>query len=501
MPSYGPLATRALMSNLPIIGDGPLGAKDVERNESDMKTLIISDLHLGNGGPYDVFEGRETLPALLDHLAVEPLHVLVNGDGVDFLMNEDPLELDEQRAVEQAKAIAANPATATVLRAFGRVLARGGEVTIRLGNHDVELAFVAVQNVFRAALEQPQNVAAKLTFVHGDAPEVMIVGGARILVTHGEQDDRWNKVDYEKLRKGDKRYTYAPGSVLVKKILNPGTNVHGMRFLSLLKPDFQGAALSALAVDPSVAKQLFKGATMGMLAQLFARKGMINTFGDEEGAAVFQGGEAPQTDEWGFSENDVEERLAGAQLSDEEREVMESLVNPSAIVDFGTDDEGLIDRASMKIGKAALSLYGQLQRKLTGSEGDTYFALDPMPDEWTEAKRLSGKFNAQAVVIGHTHAARWREQDGLVYANTGTWIGLMQLPSSKANDEEWGDYLNELRSNKELAADKQKRAKILTRFTAVVIDADPRGGAAMSLVEWDGKTMTTLGQTHVAAKN
>ncbi len=463
-----------------------------------MKTLIISDLHLGNGGPWDVFRGQESLPALLDSLSGEPLHVLVNGDGVDFLMNEDPLELDETRAAQQARAIAGHPGSSAVLRAFGRVLARGGQVTIRLGNHDVELAFPAVQNVFRDALGQPRDIAEKLVFASGDAPAILSVGGARILVTHGEQDDRWNKVDYEKLRRGDKGYAYAPGSVLVKKILNPGTSRHGMQFLSLLKPDFQGAALSALAVDPTAAKQLFKGTTITMLAQLFARKGMAATFAEEE-AAVFQGGPPPETDPSGFSEGDTEERLANANLTDEEREAMESLLNPNAIVDFGSDDEGLIGKAAVKIGKAALSLYARLQRSMTGTEGDTYFALEPTPDEWTEAQRLSKKFGAQAVVIGHTHAARWKNDGKLVYANTGTWIGLMQLPRSDASDLEWVEYLDELRRNKGLDSAHQKLARILTRFTAVMVEADPDGGAAMSLVEWKNAQLHTLGQTRLSA--
>lgn len=463
-----------------------------------MKTLIISDLHLGNGGPYDVFEGREELPALLDQLSAEPLRVVVNGDGVDFLMNDDPLELDEQLAVAQAQAITMNPTTATVFQAFGRVLARGGEVTIRLGNHDIELAFTAVQKVFREALGQPESISTRLTFVLGDVPEVMSIGGARILVTHGEQEDRWNKVDYEKLRNGNKRYRYAPGSVLVKKILNPGTKQQGMRFLSLLKPDFQGAALSALAVDPSVAKQLLKSTTATMLMQLFARRGMAATFAEEE-PAIFQGGAAPETDESGFSEIDSEERLGSANLSDEEREVFETLLNPSAIVDFSTDDESVIARASAKIGKVALSLYGRMQRTLTGTEGDSYFSLEPMADEWAEAERLQKKFAVQAVIFGHTHAARWRKHENLVYANTGTWIGLMQLPASTAPDEEWTHYLDELRRNKELHEHKQQRARILKRFTAVIVDADPEGGAAMSLIEWIDSTIKTLASTRVAA--
>lgn len=469
-----------------------------------MKTLIISDLHLGNGGPYDVFEGQKALPALLDHLGTSPLRVLVNGDGVDFLMNEDPLELDEARAVTQAAKIAQNPGSAAVFQAFGRVLARGGEVTIRLGNHDVELAFAAVQSVFREALQQPPPVAEKLVFAYGDAPEILAVGGARVLVTHGEQDDRWNKVDYEKLRAGDRDYTYGPGSVLVKKILNPGTADHGMRFLSLLKPDFQGAALSALAVDPAVAKQIFKGATLGMLAQLFQRKQMGATFAPDgslppEASLYGEAGSAPPaTDEAGFSEADTDRRLDLAKLDDAECEAMESLLDGTLGVSFGdAEDDGLLGRAAVKIGKASLALYGKLQRKLAGSEGDTYFALDPMPDEWTEARRLADKFKAGAVVIGHTHAARWKEEAGLVYANTGTWIGLMQLPRSDANDAEWAEYLGELRANKGLDPAKQKLARILTRFTAVIVEADAGGGAAMSLVEWDGAAMTTLGQTRI----
>jgi metallophosphoesterase superfamily enzyme len=77
-----------------------------------MRTLIVSDLHLGNGGDYDVFAGGVELPALLDRIAAEPTRVIVNGDGMDFLMNEDPLELHPAIAANQARAIAAAPASA-----------------------------------------------------------------------------------------------------------------------------------------------------------------------------------------------------------------------------------------------------------------------------------------------------------------------------------------------------------------------------------------------------
>ncbi|WP_437721666.1 hypothetical protein [Sorangium sp. So ce861] len=102
-----------------------------------MRALIISDLHLGNGGDYDAFAGEQELPALLDRFASPPTRIIVNGDGIDFVMNEDELALDVPRAVAQARSCAESRATRAVFAALGRVLAAGGEVVIRLGNHAV----------------------------------------------------------------------------------------------------------------------------------------------------------------------------------------------------------------------------------------------------------------------------------------------------------------------------------------------------------------------------
>ncbi|HLM74128.1 MAG TPA: metallophosphoesterase, partial [Polyangiaceae bacterium] len=186
-----------------------------------MRTLVISDLHLGNGGPYDSFAGEEALPDFIDRYAKEPTLILVNGDAVDFLMNEEPLELDVDRAAAQVRAIAAYRGSAAVLESFGRALAAGCEVIFRLGNHDVELALPEVQEVLRAAVKQPPEIAAKLQFELGDQPAIIEVGGARVLVTHGEHNDPWNRVDnYKDLLAKSKGFRFAPGSELVKKLLN-----------------------------------------------------------------------------------------------------------------------------------------------------------------------------------------------------------------------------------------------------------------------------------------
>lgn len=441
-----------------------------------MRTLIVSDLHLGNGGPYDVFEGGTALPALLDHLADDRLHVIVNGDSVDFLMNDDPLELDVSRAIDQARAIATFPASAAVFQAFGRVLAKGGAITIRMGNHDVELFEPRVQAVFRDALGQPADVAAKLVFAYGDKPQILDVGGTRVLVTHGEQNDDWNRVDYDKLREDESNYKYAPGSTLVKKILNPGVSDPecGMRFLSLLKPDFQGAALTALAVEPSVAKLAWQKASFSMVWQLYRRAEMPLTFSDD----------APQEPDFG-----LDKRFEAAGLSKEELEVIESEIGGSFMA-FPNPTH--LNNAKAKIGRAALSYYARMQKKLAGKEADDYFLLDPAEDEWKEAQRLSEKYSCKAIIIGHSHAARFKHDSNLLYANSGTWIGLMKLPGQEASDDDWVAFLEELRTNKALDPAKQNLAKVLTKFTAVLMSPHDRGGAKISLVEWNDGDLTTL---------
>jgi UDP-2,3-diacylglucosamine pyrophosphatase LpxH len=442
-----------------------------------MRTLIVSDLHLGNGSDYDAFAGGEELPAFLDRAAATPTRVLVNGDGVDFLMNEDPLELEVERAVGQARDIVAAPSSAAVLKAFGRVLARGGEVVIRLGNHDIELALPEVQEVLRGALGQPPEIAAKLQFQLGEAPAILDVGGARVLVTHGEHNDKWNQVDYKALAK-QKGYKYAAGSVLVKQIMNPMTREHGMRFVNLLKPDFQGGALTALAVTPSIVKGLFQQASISIAWQLFRKAGMAASFNEEE-------------------ENlGLADRVTAAGLDAEETEALEAILGDGP-ASFDEDD-GVLSKARIKLARAGLQLYAGLQRRLAGDIGDQYFTLEPDKAEWDDAQRLAKKFDVSAVVIGHTHAARWKEDSGIAFANSGTWIYLMQLPKYDAGDDAWTDFIAELRQNPKLVPGKQKHAKTIERFTAVLVEPQPSGGATMSLVEWKNGNVATLGSAAIA---
>jgi len=437
-----------------------------------MRTLILSDLHLGNGGEYDIFAGSDSLPALLDQFVDPPTRVILNGDTMDFLLNEDPLRLFTSRAVHQAESIAGAPSTASALKALGRVCAKGGEVLVRLGNHDVELALAEIRDVFRSHLDQPPSVAQKMTFERGNEPHILEVGGAKILFTHGEQNDPFNQVDYDHLpgpgasgSLSAQDFKYPPGSLLVKEILNPLKKKYQMRFADLLKPDFHGAVLTALGVDPSAAKVALREESLEII------RGALQNLGE----VTF----VPGTDEVGLAFRFQEAGLTPEEIMALQRQ----LLGGPEEVSFGLVSD-LLDGLRLKLTRAGLKLYAHAQRHFAGDDGKRFFSYEPDQAEMDEARRLGNKYAAKAIITGHSHAARWKQEGSLLYVNTGTWIWLMRLPDEEASDEKWAEFLHDLRDDPKLEKDKN-RAKQEKRFTPVIVEPRREGGATVSMHSWE----------------
>jgi hypothetical protein len=330
-------------------------------------------------------------------------------------------------------------------------------------------------------------------FTRGDAPGVLDVGGARFLLAHGEHNDPWNRLDYDNL--GDPAraagFRYPPGSNLVKTLLNPLKRRFGLRFADLLKPDFQGGVLTVLAVDPGALRVLFQGSTARLLWHLMRRLDEAPSFDPapaEEAAPLAA-----------LAENDLARAVDDAGLDPGEREALIAAIDPSAAdVNFGVFDGGLLGSARLKLARAGLRAYAAVQRRLVGGEAAAFFAFTPDPAEWTEAQRLAEKFAVDAVVLGHTHAARFKQEGPLTYVNTGTWIHLMQLPAADAGDEAWTTFIEQCRDNPGLDPARGPAPALFNRFTGLVIDPHPRGGAVARLVEWrpDGTTQVH-GEAHV----
>ncbi len=455
-----------------------------------MRTLILSDVHLGNGRGYDIYAGGGELPKVLAEWSSREASVVFNGDTFDFLMNEDPLRLKVSRAVDQARDICRNRDTAAVMRAIGGVLAAGGQVVVRVGNHDIELAIPEVQDVLRKALGQPSGVARRLVFELGEEPRIAQVGGARVLVAHGEHCDSWNRIDWKELKKRPRlgRYVgfqYPAGSRLVKKLLNPLKKDFQMRFADLLKPDFQGAALAAVAVNPTAVKLVAQGSSLRILWQLFRTADGAFTFAEDDEEDDGDLGLADQIDACG--------------LSEDEQFALEELLDPDAMFDFAEgDDDPTLKSAALKLGRQGLQTYARAQARLAGDSGEKYFGLAPEQGEWDEAGRLARKYRAQGVVLGHTHSARWKQEGGLTFVNSGTWIHLMQLPDAEAGEEVWLDFLRGLRANPGLDPGRGEAVPTVTRFTGVTLEPHSDGGAKMSLVEFSGGESQTLSEGRVA---
>ena len=451
-----------------------------------MRTIILSDLHLGNGGPYDIFAGGEELSALLDSLAPTPTRVVLNGDTFDFLLNDDPLDLDTSQAVRQAIRLVSHPPTGRVMAALGRLLQAGGEVLITVGNHDLELALPQVQAVLREALQQPEAVSQKLSFPVGTEPLLFSVGGANLLVTHGEQADDANRVDHDSLLARtvapSTPFLYPPGSLLVKALLNPLKLRERMRYMDLLKPDIEGAVLTALGANPAALKVVLTPDSIRLLWRLLKNRGLRPSYSGGESLSEWEG---------------LGHRIAEAGLTQPEASALANALGASGPSSFDGDEA--LDHARVKLVRAGLGVYARLHREVVGQKGVDYFASLPEPSELAEARRLARQYGARAVVMGHTHSARWHAEDEGVFANTGTWIWLLRMPSPEASDGDWRDFLLELQDNPSLDPARQRLAKLERHLTAVVVDPRPSGGATMRLTEWKDGALHDLSEATLPA--
>src|SRR5215217_3035572 len=115
-----PLLVRCRPTRLQVRLSGFLGAR---QDTPPVRTLVISDLHLGARLRRDVLRRGPALEALLEALAGVDRLVLL-GDIVELLEGRPEQAMD-----------AAQP----VLRAFGERLGRGAEVIVVPGNHDGDL--------------------------------------------------------------------------------------------------------------------------------------------------------------------------------------------------------------------------------------------------------------------------------------------------------------------------------------------------------------------------
>ncbi|MCB9549160.1 MAG: hypothetical protein H6706_25435 [Myxococcales bacterium] len=405
-----------------------------------MRTLILGDLHLGDGGPWDLFAGHQALPALLESCTTPPTRVILNGDALDFLRAEARVTgLDPQPAARQAEAIVRR--WRPVFLALGRVLDGGGEVVFRLGSRDAPLALAAVQGVIRRALGDRRGVR----FERGDRPALLRFGTARVLVTHGAHADPLERLDYRRLPEDGEStpfFRLGRGAWLTRNVLHPLLE-QGVALAGLVGPAADRGVLAAAAVAPAA------------FARVVAERGLRIRW-DDRPAEPDPADLTP-----------VIERL---DLDAVDRAELREALERGGL---GTG----ISAWQIRALRAFAEVHG-------AAEGGA-FDLRPLPDDAREARRLRRIHEADAVVLGHRHAAAFFNDDGLLHVNAGGWLPRLRLPPPDADDARFRDLLELLQADPRLVAGA-RRLRVPV-FTAALVEPEGEGAVA-SLVAWrDGR--------------
>ena len=156
---------------------------------SQIRKIVLSDLHLGAGDRADDFIADDEFVDFLHNYVqrAEPTELILNGDTFEFLQVRLPgigdYDFSAWAASQRLNTIlAAHPQSIAALRDF---LARPGNlITVMIGNHDFELHYAGAKQALRRALGITDS-DTRLRF--GITYE-----GEGIYLEHGNQFDSWN---------------------------------------------------------------------------------------------------------------------------------------------------------------------------------------------------------------------------------------------------------------------------------------------------------------------
>jgi UDP-2,3-diacylglucosamine pyrophosphatase LpxH len=408
--------------------------------------FVISDLHLGGRPGFQICSpaGRALLTDFLEWLATlasggHSLHLVVNGDMVDFLA-EPPFAdftADDGEATRKLQSILdSSPA---VWAAFRKSAAAGAEITILLGNHDLELVLPGPQKLIRDTIGP-----GRVSFLFDN--QALDLGD--VLIEHGNRYDAWNIVDHTALRQVrsavSRRETpvdfRAPaGSRLVIDVMNDIKEQ--LRFVDLLKPENDAVLPLLAALSPVSATQIRT----------------VIRYQRQMKRVQFGPGQAPLD-----SENIADVDDASTLPAEPGEQLADAFLTAETGVDSG--DIGFSDNLDfLHLWRAAATparrdqlidrLYVALRHRL-GAQFDAFKVDRELPD-YLNAVESSTSRGFKIVIYGHTHLAKRVPLAGAAtYLNTGTWADLMMLPRSVLQGNklaalgELGSFVGDLENNR-----------------------------------------------------
>jgi UDP-2,3-diacylglucosamine pyrophosphatase LpxH len=151
------------------------------------RLVLLSDLHLGAGGPREQFRADAALTAALESFAADPnvSDIVLLGDTFDLSRDDASMGAGPGPVGRLRDVLRAHPDVVESLRC---AVCRGTRLHIVAGNHDVELGGAHVQDALRRALGTADQSAVRFV------PWLYHVAGL-LLAEHGNQHHDINAFD------------------------------------------------------------------------------------------------------------------------------------------------------------------------------------------------------------------------------------------------------------------------------------------------------------------
>ncbi|MGJ8649494.1 MAG: metallophosphoesterase [Opitutaceae bacterium] len=439
----------------------------------DAQIFITSDWHLGGTPDSTNNHGDKTLGQQICRSAAQITEfidwvrsisdgfdgiteIVINGDMVDFLSPDDEFEAlpwtsDQDLVIKKLNKIIANSQDGNNRGPFEALAeflnSPKCELTILLGNHDVELSLPKV----RAHLHTILHADGKnyRFFYDGEA-----YTRGKLLVEHGNRYDKWNSLDHNGLRaersklsrgyvidEGERKQNFfkAPaGTLIVTCAIN--SLLPEYPFLNLLKPETEAAIPILHFLKPE------RAAIIRRILSLYkvpirARRAQLNNNGEPQSQGNLGGATT--------GHETLETIFAKHSLDIPSNAVTSGPLGIATTISDGyawlaskakevQNTSSLLSRhASLALAQSDDKRLRSLQQFLTPLKEDNAFALEIEKDEYlSAAENLVASGDFEVVIFGHTHLPKKIElaENTGIYINAGAWADIMRLPDLALED-------------------------------------------------------------------
>jgi UDP-2,3-diacylglucosamine pyrophosphatase LpxH len=404
-----------------------------EHSPTPKRVVVISDLHLG-GSQSAMMSRPGRLVSFLNGLpgqlrADERLELVIAGDFVDFLCVEPWSRWTPEPSAARTKLDQTmnHPQFSPIFDSLRALVASGCDVTILLGNHDLELALPAVQDAFWKRLGTGPHRVLFLT--DGRAYRV---GG--LLIEHGNRYDGANANDWDCLRtiasaqsRGEDppvSLRVSAGSEIVENVVNPLKGDYP--FLDLIQPQNELVAMLLLAFEPSLIWD------WGKIAWILKGRRLQeeNPRGDQP-RRPYQVAASP------LDEPDEELQAAFGKAYDDLRHPPRQVSHGDWLRVYLENRKDSLSEILRRGDHAPADRLYKIRLILCRLLlDDRSFQLDgPTGPYGGAAERLIASGDGvQAVIMGHTHLPRKVRMGKGWYLNTGTWIDRIHVPGQALQD-------------------------------------------------------------------